>query len=344
MLSRKRDNTWVVRGGRMLESLIPGPKYTLQKFSEVDALKSVLTTYFPGHLLELGPRSREFRAVIGLCSLDKMSLFRGSYKGALRLSIPDSAYFAHGFPVQGQAETVSNRVVTTSSPDRGAVAEPGELIHSTSPDFESVVMLINPETLSETVGALIGRSGLGPLKLEPPNTGSRPEARLLRGLVTMLFNELDGVDRIPAPVVAELQQAILVAFVSGYDHNFSHLLDRPPPQPAPWQTRRVEEYIMANWDQPISIEALAIVANASARSVFNAFRVHRGYTPMNFLKKLRLEHSREMLSHPEPQTTVTAAAFSCGFGNLGHFASDYHKAFGETPSESLRRAKRNRRL
>jgi transcriptional regulator GlxA family with amidase domain len=60
---------------------------------------------------------------------------------------------------------------------------------------------------------------------------------------------------------------------------------------------------------------------------------------MNFVKKLRLDHTREMLRKPDSETTITKAAFNCGFGNLGHFARDYQRAFGETPSETLRRAR-----
>jgi len=101
----------------------------------------------------------------------------------------------------------------------------------------------------------------------------------------------------------------------------------------------VEEYIEANWDQPVTIEALPIVADASARSIFHSFREHRGYSPMNLVKQIRLRHVREMLSRPDSEVTVTNAAFACGFGNLGHFAVAYKQVFGETPSGTLTRAR-----
>jgi transcriptional regulator GlxA family with amidase domain len=46
-----------------------------------------------------------------------------------------------------------------------------------------------------------------------------------------------------------------------------------------------------------------------------------------------------MLSDGNPEHSVTATASACGFGNLGHFAKDYRKAFGERPSETLARAR-----
>jgi AraC-like DNA-binding protein len=227
---------------------------------------------------------------------------------------------------------------------KGASAEPGEVSLSTGPNFEHLAVFIDPEALSKTLAALSGISAVGRLKLDFSDFGSRPEARMSRKLVRLLVEELDAEESIPSPlVIAELEQAILVAFLCGNSHNYSSLLDGRPPGAAPWQLRRVEEYIEANWDQPISIEALAVVANASARSIFHSFKEHRRYSPMNFVKQVRLKHAREMLSAPAREITVTRVAFACGFGNLGHFAIDYQRAFGEAPSATLHRVKSGRR-
>jgi AraC-like DNA-binding protein len=39
---------------------------------------------------------------------------------------------------------------------------------------------------------------------------------------------------------------------------------------------------------------------------------------------------------------VTGIAFKCRFGNLGHFAADYRRAFGELPSDTLARHRSRR--
>jgi transcriptional regulator GlxA family with amidase domain len=46
-----------------------------------------------------------------------------------------------------------------------------------------------------------------------------------------------------------------------------------------------------------------------------------------------------MLAHSGVNRSVTQIAVECGFGNLGHFAGDYLKRFGERPSETLKRGK-----
>jgi transcriptional regulator GlxA family with amidase domain len=103
--------------------------------------------------------------------------------------------------------------------------------------------------------------------------------------------------------------------------------------------RRAEDYIEAHWDQPITVEALALVTNSSARSVFHTFKQSRGYSPMAFVKQVRMRHARRMLAHPLPATSVTDVAFACGFSNLGHFAEDYCTQFGERPLQTLNAAR-----
>jgi AraC-like DNA-binding protein len=315
-------------------------KYSVEGSNADEALSAMLAKQFPTHLLELGAGSRDLRVQLGLCPLKKIRLFYGRWDCHLRLRVPHSPYFIQGFPIRGSCETVSNGIAMTSSPSNGTLAEPGVVTFIPALDYEHLVTLIDPDALLMTVSALAGRPTVGQLKLDLSCFGARREARLSRGLVKLLVEELDAEDSIPSPVVlAELEQAILVAFLHGNRHNYSDLLEGRPPGAAPWQIRRVEEYIEANWDQPITIEALAIVANASARSVFHSFKEHRRYSPMNFVKNVRLKHARDMLSTRAYEMSVTSVAFACGFGNLGHFASDYKRAFGEMPSATLLRAK-----
>jgi transcriptional regulator GlxA family with amidase domain len=108
---------------------------------------------------------------------------------------------------------------------------------------------------------------------------------------------------------------------------------------ATWQVRRAEEYIEAHWNQPITIASLAVATAASARSIFYHFKNSRGVSPMSFLKQVRLDHAKHLLERSGVDHSVTQIAVDCGFGNLGHFAGDYFKRFGERPSDTLKRSK-----
>jgi AraC-like DNA-binding protein len=321
------------------------PKPLLHRFGvsetrNADALSEALTPFFGPTVAEPARGSEAFQARFNICRLKKIVVGYGSFDHAFSMKVEDCASFTHGFPIQGTGEHVNNGFVIPDSPGKGALGSPGPMSLSYGPDFEIFAVFITPQALSNTLSGLIGAPPSFQIKLGQSNYDSRPECRALRRLVRVMIAELDSEDANLSPLVlAELEQAILLAFLCGVDHNYSRLLEGRPSGTAPWQLRRVEEYIEANWDQPIAIEALAIVANTSARSIFHSFKEHRGCSPMKFVKQVRLRHAREMLSTPAFGTTVTSVAFACGFGNLGHLANDYQQVFGETPSATLNRAR-----
>jgi len=98
----------------------------------------------------------------------------------------------------------------------------------------------------------------------------------------------------------------------------------------------ITRYIEENWDQKFKVEDIAGKFGISSRKIFRHFAA-RGTTLMDFVKDTKLQKVRQRLVAPEPNTTVTSVSLDCGFNNLGHFARDYRKKFGELPSKTLRR-------
>jgi PAS domain S-box-containing protein len=95
-------------------------------------------------------------------------------------------------------------------------------------------------------------------------------------------------------------------------------------------------FVEENWDKKFKVEEVAARFGVSSRKIFRHF-ASRGTTLMDFVKDIRLQKVRQRLVTPESATTVTGVSLDCGFNNLGHFARDYRKKFGELPSETLRR-------
>jgi AraC-like DNA-binding protein len=310
-------------------------KFPLHDGQGVEALSSAIAPYIGRNTVTLERGTKDFRATMNLCRLKKMALFYGSFQEPFSVDIPESVNFLHGFPVHGKAEHVNNGALISDSPTKGAVGGPGPLKLSYGSEFEIFAIFIPPKSLSDALSALIGVPTSGQLKLDSTNHERGAETRALRGIVRTMIAEIDSEGSEPSPLlIAELEQAALVAFLCGTAHNHGHLLAAPLRSGAPWQVRRVEDYIEANWDQPITVDALAALTNLSARSVFNSFKGYRGYSPMHFVKQVRLGHARLMLARQDAPQTVTEVALACGFGNLGHFASDYFKVFGEMPSKT----------
>lgn len=102
--------------------------------------------------------------------------------------------------------------------------------------------------------------------------------------------------------------------------------------------RRVIEYLTDRHDPDTTISALCRIGGVSERTLEYGFRERLGMTPVRFLKVTRLNGARrDLLGATSPATTVTDVALHWGFSELGRFAGDYRRLFGELPSETLRR-------
>jgi len=64
-----------------------------------------------------------------------------------------------------------------------------------------------------------------------------------------------------------------------------------------------------------------------------------GTTPLGFLRRMRLARARQDLLQAGPESSVTNIALGTGFSQLGRFAAEYRKAFGEPPSRTIQRAR-----
>lgn len=188
---------------------------------------------------------------------------------------------------------------------------------------------------------ILGTKPRGALILDPFAPAIEPISQVLRDMTMFLARQLNSAAaQLPNAMITELEQALTIAFLSAHRHNFSEFLGAPAKEAAPRMVRLAEEYIEASWDRAITIEELASQTNTSIRSLYAAFRKNRGYTPMAFAKAVRLQRAKKMLQEANQRTSVSEIAFKCGFGNLGHFASDFRKMFGELPSELLARTRR----
>jgi AraC family ethanolamine operon transcriptional activator len=102
---------------------------------------------------------------------------------------------------------------------------------------------------------------------------------------------------------------------------------------------RVETYMRAHMTDPVPLSELCRIVGLSERGLRNAFYGERGMSPKRYMLAERLRVVRRALSDSDSQsTTVTSVATYYGFYELGRFAASYKEAFGEAPSETLRRS------
>jgi len=101
---------------------------------------------------------------------------------------------------------------------------------------------------------------------------------------------------------------------------------------------RAQELIHSRLDNPPTITELCEVSCSSRRALFYAFKSLLGRSPGAHVKMVRLHEARRRILRQQDPRCVQKMAFEMGFQHPGQFAIDYARAFGESPSETLRRA------
>jgi AraC-like DNA-binding protein len=100
--------------------------------------------------------------------------------------------------------------------------------------------------------------------------------------------------------------------------------------------RSCEVFMREHADANLTLLDLSQVSGMRSRSLINAFEAVTGFSPMDYLKRLRLSGVRRALqSADKTQTRIIDVATAWGFWHMGHFASDYRAMFGEAPSQTL---------
>jgi len=97
--------------------------------------------------------------------------------------------------------------------------------------------------------------------------------------------------------------------------------------------RRVIER-MRNLDTELGLQVLAKESGYSRVHFVRMFRAATGYTPHNYLLKLRVDRVCELLA--TPTLSLTDIALECGFSSHSHLSRVFRQVLGATPSEYRR--------
>jgi AraC-like DNA-binding protein len=288
------------------------------------------------------PYPEGFEGAANYLRLTNVSLGFCGYGAKTIVDFPECDFARLQIALKGRATTILNGSRIALNTLQPCVVPPGQSISVVfEPGYEQLVLRIETAALEKALLTILGTKPRGALILDPFAPAIEPISQVLRDMTMFLARQLNSAAaQLPNAMIAELEQALTIAFLSAHRHNFSEFLGAPAKEAAPRMVRLAEEYIEASWDRAITIEELALQTNTSIRSLYTAFRNNRGYTPMAFAKSTRLQRARKMLQEANNRTSVSEIAFKCGFGNLGHFARDFRKMFDELPSDMLARTRR----
>ena len=315
--------------------------YPVLQSRDPELVRDRLSADFGATRLEPGADRDGFAARINHLQLGGLGLSYCEYATDVSLEFGEASFVRQIFNISGSGQYEAGGHSGDITPGSWSSILPAQapLKLDLKRGYRQLVLRIEFDALLRNLTALLGQD-VDTLAFDS-TSDRQPAMEALRRRIFQFatdFNERGAFFSDLA--TAEVQRMVIMKFLMCHRHNYTHLLMREPLPSAPSTVRAVEEFIEANWDKPIDIQAMSAVAKVSARSLFRQFQRDRGYSPADFAKRIRLDHARAMLEQSGEEASVTQIALRCGFQNPGHFARDFRLAFGELPSEILRKSAR----
>ena len=238
----------------------------------------------------------------------------------------------HAYSSEGSERTYGRGdVFLTVQPDRSSSARCAET------DFEAAV--IHPALLSQITATEPGRTQQ-PVRITSYDRLPPRDAALWRSTYTYVRDTVLGYPETGTQplVVASAARLLAATALAVFPNN---ALTEPTTEDRhdahPDTLRRAVAFIDENAHVGITIADIAGAAHVTIRAVQLAFRRHLGMTPLEYLRRVRLDHAhRDLIAADPASQTVTAIACRWGFPSPGRFASIYRQAYGVAPSHTLR--------
>lgn len=264
--------------------------------------------------------------------------------GQVSLFIPPAEHsFLVQFVLAGRAHFEHQGKSFALEPGYMAVLSPNESIRQlTDAGCKHFTIKLDRKQLEDLLRADLGER-MKPLIFSPDPVRLDGVAASFMHFVRSIVKEIEG--SAPAythPRAIRTTEDMLGRLLLGavpHNHSFDYENGKSS-QAAPYYVCRAEQFIRENYAEQLSLSDLVGAAGASSRSLLEGFRRYRDATPMGYLKRYRLERSRQMLLRGEGPLTVTEVALENGFLHPGKFSQDYAARFGEAPSATLRAAGR----
>jgi len=305
-----------------------------------EAEAAIGEAYLPNRVDRLGEEPLELR--MDAMRLDTATAGLLSFGSETRIRTVEATDFHVNIPVRGGVVSRFGTEDVPALPGQGTVFmpdRPADILWRA--DSAQLCLMIPEKSLTEELEHLIGRSAAKPLIFETAMDVSTPTLRGWRASLAVLESEFGERTCLTthARVARQIERLIIDGLLLGQQHNYSEALDRGASRSPTGPVARALQLLEERPEEAWSTTALAARVHQSPRSLQEGFARDVGVPPMTYLQQVRLRRARDFLRDASSaDTTVSAVAAKLGIFHQGRFASAYRNAFGEAPSQTLRRA------
>lgn len=303
--------------------------------SRLDEARATVGSRFCPHQLALTRRDGRLDMVHNAATIGRdVTLNYLRYGDEVRI-VPGRfhSFYLVQVPLAGRARVrVGDRIVASDT-TRASLGSPTEVVDMVWGDgCEQLLVHIR----REAVQALAGGPDAPPVVFDPVVDLCSPGMRSWLRLVHLAVDDLEAGGALVGSELAatHLEQSLIAALLATQPNTTS--ADAPATAIGSRAVRLVVAAVQAEPEKAWRLDDLAQVAGASARSLQEAFQRHLQITPLEYVRRTRLDRTRRDLLDADPSaTSVTDVAARWGFFHLGRFSQVYRSTFHELPSQTL---------
>ena len=249
--------------------------------------------------------------------------------------------YSVSLPITGQQELAAHGRLWLSDRDSGLILSPHETQDlAITGNCRKIIVSIPSPALRQVLEGLLQKPLDTALTFDPQMNAADGDQAAWWRMVKFLLAEMGQAGPLlnHQQMVGDLEQALIKGLLLSQPHNYSQALAEAMRPSCPHYLLRAKQFIHENAREDIALEDIERAAGVSRYKLFEGFRQHFGHAPIAYLKKHRLEAVRRDILADCSERNVSSIAMNWGFSHLGRFSSDYKQLFGETPSQTLKRA------
>ena len=296
------------------------------------AVSDYVNQHVGSHCIRL-PKSGRPAASLSHRSFGSLDLCRISYGGSVRVTSPALETIYHlQVLLQGHCLWRGHGQEHYFTPGELLLINPDDPVDLTySDDCEKFIVKLPARLIERACSDNHWQSPSDGVRF-----ASRHQLQQLDGFASLLGLVCDEAESEQSlPLVQEHYTRIIATKLLGLLSNNVSRQELAESSPS---FERLVQFIDDNLKQDISLEQLAQLAHISPRSLYGLFDKHLGTTPKHYIRQRKLEQVHACLSDPSAKVrNITEVALDYGFLHLGRFSESYKSAFGELPSDTLRR-------
>jgi transcriptional regulator GlxA family with amidase domain len=189
------------------------------------------------------------------------------------------------------------------------------------PGARAKVIVLSDSIVAEVADAMGVGTGLAPILTSPQGRVVRLCRHIFEEAVEQALGQDLALDALTEALAVELLRAERPADTS------------PSPRVTDLRIRRALAFIDASYAEPLSLDVIAKAAGMSRYHFGRVFEAQVGKSPYRHLVDVRIERAARLFR--TGRVSVTEAALTVGFNDLGRFGRAFRARHGVTPSEAL---------